>query len=327
MRCDAQPRGSILIMTTWLLAIVALLALGISHRGQLEVRLVSYDVATAQTRLAALAGVQRALEAVAHDTNAFDAWNEPWASSSKTFERHSVRPGQTTFTVSHETPAVAATVTLYGAEDESSRLNLNSAAADVIAALPGIGNDVAQSLVAFRDAAPHPAEDAYYGSLAPPYAAKRAVFESLAEVALVRGMTPERFAVVARYGTVYPKLGSPVNVNTAPREVLLALGLSPALVNGILAYRLGGDGRPGTDDDGVFQQTTFDPAQWSWMSPENAARLNALMASHALDVRSSAIRIRAEGRTEEGAVTVVAEAVVLRGAPGTPPHVVAWQWQ
>jgi general secretion pathway protein K len=97
------------------------------------------------------------------------------------------------------------------------------------------------------------AEDEYYGSLVHPYGAKNGHFDSVEELLLVRGVTPEIF-----YGglremiTIYPdeSLGSDsgtreppvnanqININAAPPQVLGALpGMTDDLILSILEYR------------------------------------------------------------------------------------------
>jgi general secretion pathway protein K len=65
------------------------------------------------------------------------------------------------------------------------------------------------------------AESSYYLSLPYPYRAKNDLFDTLDELRLVRGMTPERFEKVRPFATIYSS--GKVNINTAPREVLMAL--------------------------------------------------------------------------------------------------------
>ncbi|MDA8125423.1 MAG: general secretion pathway protein GspK [Deltaproteobacteria bacterium] len=87
------------------------------------------------------------------------------------------------------------------------------------------------------------AENDYYQSLPKPYRAKNAGFETLEELSLVRGMTPEllygtgKRAGIFPFLTVHRKAGQ-INVNVAPKEVLAALpGMDAALVERILAFR------------------------------------------------------------------------------------------
>ena len=65
------------------------------------------------------------------------------------------------------------------------------------------------------------AESSYYLSLPYPYRAKNDLFDTLDELRLVRGITPERFEKLKPFATIYSS--GKVNINTAPKEVLMAL--------------------------------------------------------------------------------------------------------
>ena len=71
------------------------------------------------------------------------------------------------------------------------------------------------------------AESPYYQAQKPPYAARNARLTTLAELSLIRGITPEQLAALRPFVTVYVAQPgapvSPVNLNTAPKEVLSAL--------------------------------------------------------------------------------------------------------
>jgi len=92
--------------------------------------------------------------------------------------------------------------------------------------------------------------DAYYLGLDDPYPAKKTNFELLDEMLLLKGMTPAVYEQLIPYVTIYGN--GLVNINTAPRPVLLALGLSEDLVSKILYVRRGADGEEATGDDFVF---------------------------------------------------------------------------
>ncbi|MBC8018886.1 MAG: type II secretion system minor pseudopilin GspK, partial [Verrucomicrobia bacterium] len=70
------------------------------------------------------------------------------------------------------------------------------------------------------------AETPYYQALKPPYAAHNAKLATIAELSLVRGFTPEHIAALRPFVYADPRVGaplSPVNINTASKEVLSAL--------------------------------------------------------------------------------------------------------
>ncbi len=87
------------------------------------------------------------------------------------------------------------------------------------------------------------AEDEYYLSLPVPYRAKNRPFDAIEELLLVRGMTTDiLFGTVERKGiihylTIYGT-SSKVNINAAPREVLMALpGLTEDTLKRIMDQR------------------------------------------------------------------------------------------
>jgi general secretion pathway protein K len=71
-------------------------------------------------------------------------------------------------------------------------------------------------------ARPAGAEDAYYAAQSSPGLAANAPLLRVAELAGVKGVTPQSLATVAPFLAAMP-VGTPVNVNTAPAEVLAAI--------------------------------------------------------------------------------------------------------
>jgi general secretion pathway protein K len=69
------------------------------------------------------------------------------------------------------------------------------------------------------------AEDAYDQSLDPPGEAADAPLQTVAELRLIRGWTGKIVDAIAPFLTVYPPNAAQINPNTAPREVLVAIGL------------------------------------------------------------------------------------------------------
>lgn len=88
------------------------------------------------------------------------------------------------------------------------------------AELTGFTLDIQQGNT--RQVTANGAEDNYYRNLASPYRAKNNVMDSLEELALVRGFTPEVRRKLAPYVTVHGGPDSFLNVNSASAEVLLS---------------------------------------------------------------------------------------------------------
>ncbi|MEI7998135.1 MAG: hypothetical protein WCH62_01335 [Candidatus Omnitrophota bacterium] len=99
--------------------------------------------------------------------------------------------------------------------------------------------------------------DEYYNNLEYPYVKKDANYETLDELLLVKGVTKEMYEKLINYVTIYGE--GKVNINTAPMQVLYALGLEESLIEKILEVRQGKDKTEATADDYVFLKT-FDVA-------------------------------------------------------------------
>lgn len=93
----------------------------------------------------------------------------------------------------------------------------------------------------------HGAEDDYYMSLPNPYKTKNADFETLDELLLVKGFTPEILygtkgkSGIIQFLTINSRTDR-ININAAPREVLMAVpGITPELAEMIITIREGQD--------------------------------------------------------------------------------------
>ncbi|MEP6932383.1 MAG: type II secretion system minor pseudopilin GspK [Nitrospirota bacterium] len=137
-------------------------------------------------------------------------------------------------------------------EDERGKLNLNDLAAggDLIAKkakvqrvkrlfeLLQINPDLVDAIVDWVDqdekSEPAGAESLYYQTLRPSYRAANAPLQTLLELRLVKGMTPDIMAKLSKVVTVYPQDGqSRVNLNTASPLVIQAL--DPSITQGVAA--------------------------------------------------------------------------------------------
>ncbi len=97
--------------------------------------------------------------------------------------------------------------------DEGALINLNTASLDVLKRLPGMDEDLAESIV--------------NSGVRP--------LSSIHEVFLIEGMSKDKFILFKDLVTVYGT--GKININTASKAVLLALGLDNELVGAILRFR------------------------------------------------------------------------------------------
>lgn len=128
-------------------------------------------------------------------------------------------------------------------EDEQGKLNLNDLAVNLgdelqrraktfrfrrLFELLQIRPDLVDAVIDWVDADENPepagAESLYYQSQKPPYRAANLPLESLGDLRLVKGFTPEIIERLSRYVTVHPTTaGVPINLNTADPLVIQAL--------------------------------------------------------------------------------------------------------
>lgn len=141
----------------------------------------------------------------------------------------------------------------YNLVDEESRINLNTASEDVLSRLPGLGPDLARSIV--------------HSSLRP--------FSVVEELLLVEGFNQRILDQCKDWITVYSN--GKININTASVEVLKAFGIDEALATSIDDFRTGEDRIAGTKDDKFFEaigeiSTKLD----SFASLSNALKTKAI---------------------------------------------------
>ena len=103
------------------------------------------------------------------------------------------------------TATATSTAIRYGLEDESTRLNLNvllildkqvaGSGRTLLMGLPGMTEDVADAILDWLDPDDEPrelgCEVEYYSGLSPPYAPKNGPVDTVEELLLVRGVTPQ----------------------------------------------------------------------------------------------------------------------------------------
>ena len=214
-------RGAAVVMAMLLAALAATIAVTLFAEQQRWTRAVEHRRDQVQAQALVLAGVQWARQVLNEDgrLTLIDHLGEPWAVA--------LPP------IPLENGEIRGTIT-----DAQARLNVNAlggtgAAADVdrdrmarLFALAGGPSGAIDAIADWIDTDATPrgngAEDAVYGSRSVPGVAANAPVVRVAELAHVPGVTPASLAAVAPFLAALPA-GIPLNVNTAPREVLAAV--------------------------------------------------------------------------------------------------------
>lgn len=255
-RCVLAERGTILVSSLWILAILSVLAVGIGFRVSIEARLAKYEMDRIKARYAARAGIFKCMGLIAKDDKPYDTMNEcgfslrpgdDTAEAPETlFTNASVDPAAMKgyFTISYEQQGVS----YPGMSDEERRININTADQQTLerlfSAVLSAGDyedanpsELAQSALAWRGA--NTMDDDYYNGLEKPYKCKRAKFSVPEELMLVKGFTPRIYDAIKEYVTVFGDSNKP-NINTAARPVMIAMGINEIIADDIINYRSGG---------------------------------------------------------------------------------------
>ena len=247
-------RAFILISALWTLTFLTVLAVtllaGIRQRIILMERLEDRS----RVHLAAEAGVKKAIAVLLDDLE-----NTQFAFTSAGKQRRFNNPAEFAdilldedrVEVVHEAwdDKTGALTTAWGLADEASKLNINLASREairkLIVAVLGRGEAdarlLADAIADWRDFGKHASEgffsDDYYKNLAYPYPMKDHPFERPDELLLVKGVDRKIYEALLPYVTVYGD--GRVNVNTASRRVLEAIGLEGDVVEKVLKVRRG----------------------------------------------------------------------------------------
>lgn len=104
---------------------------------------------------------------------------------------------------------------------------------------PNLSDAVVDWIDTDNNTLPYGAEDIYYLQLSTPYRAANQPMQSVDELRLVRGFTPEIVEKLRPWVTALPQTNTSINVNTAPKEVLSALfyTLSAPAIDQIISQR------------------------------------------------------------------------------------------
>jgi type II secretory pathway component PulK len=268
-----NDKGYALVIVMGVLAILGVMALslGTATRVDLEQTRRFQDETAAE--LLARGGIDWTIHYLNTVAQQGTLWQAPWSSQAATFRKRHLGPG--TFDVQYTDPSGTLH---YGLQDEEARVNLNTAPAPFLAALPGVDQALAEAIVKQRQ----------QGSWGAP--------EELLHRGLVSASVWYGTAGQAGLGVYVTVWGSgKINVNTAAPVVLAAVpGMTPAMVEALVRYRQGDDQQLGTSDDRYFH-TVADLSMLPGIDRSGLDRVGTL-----LTVTSNAFRFIATGRVASG---------------------------
>ncbi|MGE5197927.1 MAG: general secretion pathway protein GspK [Deltaproteobacteria bacterium] len=257
-----------MIICLWTLFLLSVFAVILSSNVRQKLVLVQHLDERARLRYIGDAGVKRGIaELRKMEIKSYVALNESWAINPGLFKDVDIGSGKFSVCYNYGDEESGVMQTRYGVIDEERKLNINKCEPQVLRRLFQIALDIdetqaaelAACIVDWRDSdsqasMPGGAENSYYTNLQYPYASKDAFLEVLDEVFLIKGFNDCTFQKIKDYITIYGE--GRVNINTASRPVLTAVGLSGSIIDKIMAFRRGKDKTEATPDDNFFASSS-----------------------------------------------------------------------
>lgn len=194
MSRSRPDRGVALIAVLFLAAVLTLLMYAFLREMEVEASLAASYGREKQAEQLAWGAIEKGMATVATDTQLHASPTSPWLDNPTEF--YEVELGEGVYSL-YRAPMDddAETRPKWGLMDEASKINVNVAPRNILMRLPGMTDEIADSILDWRDeddeVTNQGAENAYYQGLQPPYACKNAAFSTIDELLLVKGMTPE----------------------------------------------------------------------------------------------------------------------------------------
>ena len=314
--------GSLLIITLWMMTILSVLAIAIGRYLSTEVRIAKYRLAREQAKALARSGVYLAIHRLEEDTKpeadgkTYDWLGDDWAQ----FEQADAGAGSTVWIVpllgegtDHVQQTGQIEVEIIDAE-RTVDVNSASSLSTPLGTLIGSA-DVAAAIIDYYDT--DSAGDWESHVEAPPYDPKNSRVVALEELLDVPGMQQAIYDKLQHFASAIPTATpiQQVNINTAGRDVLAAIGL-PTLADPIISFREQGHYftslTPNVETDNPAVPAPFDSSNTEFQNARNR-----------LGVISQVFRVIAKGVLTSPPVQYRVEAVIQRAENGS--QILAWR--
>jgi DNA uptake protein ComE-like DNA-binding protein len=190
-----RKNGSLLVGLLWCLALLSVIVIGVLHTARMDLLVVKNQGDQIQAHYLALAGIERAEALLYQDARDRTRTRKNHTGDLYDDAQHfrDVPLGRGVLRVFRRARPDEGGGIVFGVGDEESRLNANTASADMLAKVQGMTPDVATAIVDWRggDSTTTAAETEYYAGLQPPYQPRNGPLETVRELLMVRGVTPE----------------------------------------------------------------------------------------------------------------------------------------
>lgn len=304
-----KNKAGILIIALWSLCTLSAFALILSYGVRQKIMLVKRLEERSQLQLIAEAGLMTGVTQLEKEiSKPYDSLNDNWSNNPAAFKDVNVYGGKFNICYNYNDSPAGNFNQLpeerFGLIDEESKININKADLRVLERLFKVvlnldqlsAQELSASIVDWRDGDSElsiplgSAENSYYTNLQYPYGIKNERFDILEEILLVKGMNRQIFKKIKDFITVYGN--GKVNINTASKEVLTALGLRNSIVEKILSFRRAENNNSGEAD--FFESTSSILPRLSRrfsLSDSDLAQLSAVV-EQLLGVKSDNFMIR-----------------------------------
>ncbi len=283
-----KGRGYVLIVTLWVMMLLSLMLAGLSYQVRVETALERRALEQSKLRLAARGAIHQASARLrSHATDKYHSPQAPWWSEESLYRNQSI--GEVLVSLPSSRPPVSE-APLFGLDDEESRLNINKAEPEHLMGFPGISTVLAESMVRFRRERQENSGDRLGSGTGTDVEASGKLvngpLRTLRELLEVEGVSEELLFAPRDGGK--PPLASfltctssgRVNINSAPEEVLTALGFGEGVVNLIMSQRRQGIVYRSVEDAASALHLDTSGKKWKRLSKY-------------LSVRSNTFRVRA----------------------------------
>jgi general secretion pathway protein K len=288
-----RQKGAVLIFALWVLTFLAAMALNLGYGIRQKITFVKRIEERSQANHIAEGGVKTAMALLFEDLQKSDYQYSPAAKAFRHNNRtrfEDIHVADGSCEVGYSAPTDDRKLERrFGVADEEGKINVNTADKLVLKRIVALALSmdeenaakIAEAIFDWRQAGESElkgfySED-YYASLQFPYPKKNLPFELPDELMLVRGIDREAFDILSNYLTVYGD--GHVNINTASKPVLVALGLTEETADKLLKARRGNDGMDNTLDDHVFYRTydiASETAAFVKLEPEEVKAIDQL---------------------------------------------------
>jgi competence ComEA-like helix-hairpin-helix protein len=192
-----RTKASILVGLLWCVALLSVVVISVLHTARMDLMVVKNYGDRIQAHYLAVAGIEKAKALLYQNArersrsgrnHSGELYNTP-----EQFRDVTLGRGQ--FRVFRRARQDEGGGIVYGVSDEESRLNINTADTESLSKLDGMSPEIAAAIADWRDGdnavTPGGAEAEYYLSLQPPYQPRNGPFQTLRELLMVKGISPD----------------------------------------------------------------------------------------------------------------------------------------